>query len=106
MLEVTKVIFRKDKTGEVTAVFPEVPASHTTLDSYSCYSHLGQHSSCCYEWYRQTKPATPEEYASLKQELESAPYWYNLEVIQKMSNETYQQRKTAWKAWQRIPASF
>lgn len=69
--ELTRVIFRKDD-GEIVACFP---------DDMSCYSHIGQHSEYVREWYADTKPATPEEYADLKRELESAPYDYRFKVI-------------------------
>jgi len=61
----TDVVFRKDR-GEVVAIFPYLPFSTGFL---SCYSHVGQHSGCSYEWYKKTKPATPEEYGPLLGEL-------------------------------------
>jgi len=67
----TKVLFRKDSWG-VTACFPE---------DMSCYSRIGQHSTYSRDWYRQTRPASPEEYRALKRELESYPYEYQLEII-------------------------
>jgi hypothetical protein len=86
--EVTPVIFRvhrepKTHGGEVTAVFPCDPAD---LDGckMTCYAHVGQHGSCDYGWYQETRPAFPEEYADLKQELESAPYGYRFRVYDKI----------------------
>jgi hypothetical protein len=73
------VLFRRD--GEdITAVFP-------TLDEggglVACYAHVGQHSACSRGWYNTTKAATPQQYADLKRELESAPYRYRLRVIKR-----------------------
>lgn len=82
----TPVVFRADrgKEPEVTAVFPCEPAD---LDGryMSCYAHLGQHGSCGLEWYSSTRPAKPEEYASLKAELEGAPYGYRLKVYRRIT---------------------
>lgn len=70
MTEKTIVVFRADTSGDVTAVFPYSPSDN---DGYSmvCYAHIGQHSACSMQWYRNTRPATPAEYADLKAELES-----------------------------------
>lgn len=66
------VIFRADRSGdfkgEVTAVFPTLPAENTG-PSMTCYAHVGQHSGCSPEWYRATRPAEPHEYADLLAEL-------------------------------------
>lgn len=87
--EVTPVLFRvhrspKTHGDEVTAVFPCEPYD-TAGHLMSCYAHVGQHSGCDLGWYQQTRPALPEEYASLKRELESAPYGYRLKVYQRMN---------------------
>jgi hypothetical protein len=86
--EITPVIFRihrdtKNHGVDVTAVFPCDPAD---LDGHkmTCYAHVGQHGSCDYGWYLETRPAFPEEYADLKQELESAPYGYRFKVYRRM----------------------
>jgi hypothetical protein len=67
--EVTPVIFRihrdtKNHGSEVTAIFPCDPAD---LDGHkmACYAHVGQHGSCNYGWYLETRPTFPEEYADL-----------------------------------------
>lgn len=77
----TPVMFRVDGGGVVTAVFIDLPWNHR--GDISCYAHVGQHSSCTWDWVaRHTSPATPEQYASLKRELEAAPYGYQLEIVQ------------------------
>ena len=79
-----KVIFRMDplsKGGECFALFPELEGSR---DHCIAFQHLGQHSSADYDGcIRRSRPATPEEYAGLKDELESPPYNYKLQVIQR-----------------------
>lgn len=82
----TIVIFRAERSGQfkgdVTAVFPCEPAT----DEYdmTCYAHVGQHSGCSRRWYNTTRAATPDEYAALKRELESAPYGYRLRIFKRL----------------------
>jgi len=74
----TLVKFRKDiNTDEIVAVFPQLIYNKLIYGKAmkTCYANLGQHSSCSVGWMeRETTPATPEEYASLKAELESIGY--------------------------------
>lgn len=78
----TKVLFRKTKDGYIDAVFPfELSTFQPTM---VCYSRIGQHSSACPLWvYQDTSPASPEEYKSLKKELESIGY-DDLEVLKRL----------------------
>jgi hypothetical protein len=72
------VIFRKWANGDVIALFPELPHNDQFCTSYM---HIGQHGGASYSGViDQTTPATPEEYASLKRELENDPYNYKLIV--------------------------
>jgi hypothetical protein len=64
----TPVIFRKDRTGEITAVFPTLPADTRGLHM-TCYAHIGQHGACAHAWYSETQRATPEDHAPLLAEL-------------------------------------
>jgi hypothetical protein len=55
----TPVLFRihrqpKTHGGEVTAIFPCEPAD---LDgrTMTCYAHVGQHASCDFGWYQETR---------------------------------------------------
>ncbi len=75
----TRVIFRvwlpqpeaNDPGGTLTALFPET-AHKGWCDSYE---RVGQHAPAdLMGCLRATRPATPEEYASLKVELESIGY--------------------------------
>lgn len=88
------VVFRADgpKTNpSITAVFPCEP-SDTQGHFMSCYEHIGQHASCGMEWYRTTRPATPEQYADLLAELLSygsggdRPY-AKLRIVQRITPE-------------------
>ena len=74
----TVVVFRKDiRDNQIVAVFPQLPWGPP--GEMSCYVHVGQHSSCHISWYfEHTKPATPEEYAPLKAELESIGYYLDV----------------------------
>lgn len=82
----TPVLFRAERSGDfkgdVTAVFPTLPGTSDPYDC-TCYAHIGQHSTCGKDWYFKTRAATPEEYASLKRELESAPFGYRLKIVKR-----------------------
>jgi hypothetical protein len=72
--ELTVAVFRKWRAypHEVIALFPEIEARSGFCESYE---HVGQHGGAQYEIVnRLTVPATPDEYASLKSELESIGY--------------------------------
>jgi hypothetical protein len=64
------IIFRKAgnrKDGfEILAVFPYGSAN---IGNLVCYAHLGQHSECALQYYNESKPAKPQEYAGLLIEL-------------------------------------
>lgn len=69
----TKVVFRKFKGGEVIALFPREIANN---NPYHCesYMHVGQHGAADTGIVHGTSPATPEEYAPLKLQLERIGY--------------------------------
>lgn len=75
----TVVVFRKWKdTGDVIALFPEDDAGQGMISSFE---HVGQHGAADFGGVvSRTVPATEDEYAALKRELESAPYEYQLKV--------------------------
>ena len=90
----TTVIFRKDKSNKyadnITAVFPYL-VQGGSVPLMECYAHVGQHGSCSYDWYLQdTKPAKPDEYASLKRELEDN-YGYDLDIKQKINADKFRE---------------
>ena len=72
----TTVVFRKEKDGDIVAVFPYDIADWR--GSMTCYSHVGQHSSMRVDYYKDTSPAYPMQYERLLKELESIGY--NLEI--------------------------
>jgi hypothetical protein len=52
--------------------------------------HVGQHGACdTIGISSETTLATPDEYASLKRELESAPYHYNFKVMKRIRHGHY-----------------
>lgn len=76
------VIFRKYSDGDIVAMFPEIAVDQI---GYNCqsYMHVGQHSAASpQEVLKQTKPATPMEYAVLQDELERV-VGYNLKMIKR-----------------------
>jgi hypothetical protein len=82
--EYTDVVFRvwkdKDVLGDgVIALFPNDVDERS--GSVTSYEHHGQHGGAWYEGViSKTRPATPEESAALKRELESYPFTYRLRV--------------------------
>lgn len=86
---VTKVQFlvnEKDpENPDVFAYFPE--ENYDNAGKFKTgYSHIGQHSAVHPQYAAESRPATPEEYADLKAELEGVGY--NLEVLENGINET------------------
>lgn len=92
------VLFRAERSGQfkgdVTAVFPTLPGTAEPW-TMTCYAHIGQHGSCDQGWLHKTRPATPEEYADLKRELERQPYGYKLKVIQRITQAHHKERREA-----------
>ena len=88
----TKVIFRKFKSENksIIAIFPEFPGSLPSY--YMNYQHIGQHGDGN-DYLSNTLPATPEEYADLKKELENIGY--NLEPRKKLTYKMVQARIAA-----------
>jgi len=72
----TKVLFRamRDKSAEVTALFPAMAGTVGNPNDCTCYARIGQHGAASLDFIRRTRPAKPEEYAPLKAELESIGY--------------------------------
>ena len=85
----TKVMFlinEKDpKDPDLFAYFPE--ENHDRQGIYkTAYSHIGQHSSAHPDYAKESRQATPEEYADLQAELEGIGY--NLVVLNGMQEST------------------
>lgn len=84
---ITKVQFlvnEKDpKNPDVFAYFPD--ENYDEKGTYKTgYSHIGQHSAVHPQYAAESRPATPEEYADLKAELESVGY--NLAIVNSTNN--------------------
>lgn len=83
--EKTIVVFRKWRKAysvsplcDIIALFPELEGSTPLL--CQSFEHVGQHGSADYQQcISNSRPATPEEYAATKKELEQV-FGYNLEV--------------------------
>ncbi len=78
--EITKVVFRKVKDGEIIALFPYIKET-----KYFCltYSHIGQHSGASYNFIiGKSKQANEAEYKELYNELTKS-IGYNLDVIKR-----------------------
>ena len=86
------VLFRIDKSGEVTAVLPTIPGSHGMM---TCYAHVGQHSSCSREWYNTTTPATPFDYSDLFDELRYSVGYDDLKIVKRISRAMDDARNAA-----------
>ena len=84
--EVTDVIFRKFKDGEIIGLFPYIPEfRYKTCVSYM---HVGQHGIAHLEIIRTTKPASETEYLDLFSELENQ-IGYKLRIIKRLSWKKY-----------------
>lgn len=78
----TSVIFRKYKNDEQDIIALMPYESWKITRGCMSYMHIGQHSESDYDFVISiTNPATPDEYKSLKNELESLGY--NLKIIKR-----------------------
>jgi hypothetical protein len=86
----TDLIFRVYKKKEfknaVLALFPHEVS--TLKGSVNCYEFVGQHGSADYKHcINITRPATAEEYADLKKELEGLGY--DINVVKRQNYDKY-----------------
>lgn len=85
-MDKTKVVFRvwPSENHEVLALFPELPSDVEGLFC-SSYMHVGQHGGADYEGcIAKTRPARPEEYADLAEELKRIGY--DLEIVSRCTS--------------------
>ena len=76
----TTVLFRHTH-NDLIAVFPFMSRDFYWIP---CYSHWGQHGTTTWDWIRyNTRPAKPEQYETLLNELRSIGY-NDLEVINRL----------------------
>lgn len=83
------VLFRVTKGrdgGDVTAIISDPDAvTFNARGEATCYARVGQHSTCSVRWYiESTRKAKPEEFESLKKELESIGYILNIRQKRKV----------------------
>jgi hypothetical protein len=78
MSALTRVHFRKWPDSDIMALFPDEPDGPSLITSYM---HVGQHGPAHRRLIMELESATPDEYVSLKRELESAPFNYTFEVL-------------------------
>lgn len=86
MEPITEVIFRKGRRGIfkdwVTAIFPYELYNYYEW-TMECWDIRSGSCACCLEFYRDTIPASPEEYKELYDEL--TRMGYNLKVIKRIN---------------------
>lgn len=90
-METVDVIFRVTKGWpEPTAIFPGIPGDSSR---YNCmvYKRLGQHGTGTLgDMIRNSRPATPEEYAPLARELERIGY--KLRIVRRATRRHREER--------------
>lgn len=87
----TKVLFRM-LDHEVVALFPAEAATVGNPQHCLCYAHIGQHSAADIGIIGRSRPATPEEYAPLAEELRRIGY--TLDIRQRTTRNDYHARQT------------
>ena len=91
-MDKVKVIFRKDKEGNVIAFLPELRVNRGNIMSYM---HIGQHGEASYEFYLTTRKANENEYADLFAELREI--YDDCELVVKQRINYNDLRNKAWK---------
>ena len=89
----TKVIFRKTRTGEIIALFPELPGTSQWYADYLSYQSNGQHAPARIDIHQHTKYATRLEAEPLVRELTSLGY--RLDIVQRFTAQHLSARKAA-----------
>lgn len=92
----TKVIFRKCCNGEIIALFPQLAGSFNPSECMS-YMFCGQHGIASVFIVQDTKLATPDEYATLQDELERV-IGYDLHIVNKFTYADQKQRAKEYNA--------
>ena len=91
-MDKVKVIFRKDKEGNIIAFLPELRVNRGNIMSYM---HIGQHSEASYEFYLTTRKANKNEYTDLFAEL--CKIYDDCELVVKQKINYNDLRDKAWK---------
>ena len=93
-MDKVKVIFRKDKEGNIIAFLPELRVNRGNIMSYM---HIGQHGEASYQFYAETKRADESEYNSLLDELKRIYDDCTLVVKQKLYYDDLVNKAWQWK---------
>ena len=81
------VIFKKDKKeNEIIAFFP-YEFTHWA-GHFTCYAHIGQHSHCHIDYYKQCVKCSYDEYKPLLNELKAIGY-DNLNIIERINSKKF-----------------
>jgi hypothetical protein len=88
----TKTLFRTFHTGDTIALFPEIPAD---VRGHHCasYQAIGQHGAASPDLSHCTRPATPDEIAPLRAELERIGY--TVAPVRRVSYAMHRARRAA-----------
>lgn len=89
----TKVIFRKTRTGEIIALFPEIPGTDRWMADCMSYLHTGQHSPASIDVHAYTKSCNQEDARHLVKELTALGY--RLEIVHRFQAHHLTARKRA-----------
>ena len=92
-METLRVIFRREKNGDILAVFPDEPGRYDPA-TCMCYAHIGQHG-CVHMDYvlRNTKPALAGSYDTLLRELQGI-YEQGEEAVKLIPSTNWQTART------------
>lgn len=99
----TRVVFRVFNDGEVIALFPHIKERKGMIESYM---HIGQHGSASPLIVNDTRPAAPEQYRELLNELVCVGYNPVIGTRLTKCPQSYNERKEAarneaidWEDW-------
>lgn len=95
------VIFKRWPGGGIIAVFPARAAGAGASSLCASFEHIGQHGAADVGRMARLRPASSEEYAELRQELESPPYNYRLRAVRKFTQAHQRQREREVQRWGR-----
>ncbi len=85
------VVFRRDRTGDCFALFPELPGDDRGFFC-TAYQHVRQHCAADYDLcVSRSDPAAPAEYRDLFEELERRGY--DLTVRRRATPEMHERRR-------------
>ncbi|MDG1950058.1 MAG: hypothetical protein P8J32_04580 [bacterium] len=88
--QITDVVFRVETKGDFKGdVFAMLPHEVADRNGHvTCYQHIGQHSQADYAAnIAASRPATKEEYAPLKAEMEGLGY--NFKIVAKQNQDKF-----------------